>query len=230
MILEVIATSVLDAKLAQEYGVNRIELISGIMEGGVTPSYGLIEQVVRAVDIPVNVMLRPHANSFCYDLDDLEVMVRDIRMIRELGAAGTVMGMLNLDKQIDIPALEMLLSEAGNMAVTFHRAFDELEDQQAALQTLAKYPAVHRVLTSGGKSNVLHAKQEIAELVKTSGDLPIEILAGSGLSVEKLDDFIRQTAVHEVHMGTGVRVNNQALQPVDPKKLQAAVSILSHFK
>jgi copper homeostasis protein len=230
MILEVIATSVMDAKLAQEYGANRIELISGIMEGGVTPSYGLIEQVLRAVNIPVHVMLRPHANSFCYHSDDLAVMDRDLRMIRELGATGVVMGMLKLDKQLDLAALERLLSEAGNLAVTFHRAFDELEDQVAGLYQLANYPSIRKVLTSGGKPNVLDAKQEITKLVKASKGLPLEIIAGSGLSVEKLDDFIKQTGVKEVHMGTGVRMNNRALEPIDPKKLQAAAAIISHYK
>jgi len=230
MILEVIATSVMDAKQAQEHGVDRIELISGIMEGGVTPSYGLIEQVLRAVDIPVNVMLRPHANSYCYSPDDFEVMIRDIRIIRELGASGIVMGMLNSDRQIDFSALERLLSEAGDMAVTFHRAFDELEDLQAGLQRLAAYPSIHRILTSGGKPSVLDAKPEIAELVKTSTSLPIEIIAGSGLRVEKMDEFIKQTGVKEVHMGTGVRINQHALQPIDQNKLQAAVAILSHYK
>ena len=229
MILEVITTSVRDAKLAQEYGANRIELISGITEGGVTPSYGLIEQIVHAVSIPVHVMVRPHANSFCYDKDDLTVMSRDIRQIRELGANGIVMGLLKQDKQIDISALETLLGEAGHLSVTFHRAFDELEDQMAGLKKLAEYPSVRRILTSGGKANVLDAELEIADLVKASTELSLNILAGSGLSVDRLDDFIRRTGVQEVHMGTGVRVNHRALEPIDRQKLQAAATIISRY-
>ncbi|QJD87744.1 copper homeostasis protein CutC [Cohnella herbarum] len=229
MILEVIATSVRDARLAQENGANRIELISGIVEGGVTPSYGLVKEVVKAVDIPVNVMLRPHANSFVYDADDLAVMRRDVRAIQACGAAGFVMGMLTLDNRIDERALEMLLSETGTLPVTFHRAFDELEDRHAALQLLSRYPTIRRVLTSGGKPSVLDAKPEIAELVKLCEGQSIEILAGSGLNVESLDEFIKQTKVAEVHMGTGVRVNGRALEPIDPNKLQAAAAITSRY-
>ncbi len=230
MILEVIATSVLDAKLAQEHGADRIELISGIVEGGVTPSIGLIEQVVKAVDIPVNVMLRPHANGFRYDGDDLGVMARDAGIIRESGAAGIVMGMLDERGEIDMSALEMLLNETGKLAVTFHRAFDELQDRRSALERLSRYPAIRKILTSGGKPSVLDAKEEIAELTKLSEGRSLAILAGSGLGVETLDEFIRQTQVREVHMGTGVRRNGRALEPIDPDKLRAAADIVARYK
>lgn len=230
MILEVIATSVLDAKLAQEHGADRIELISGIVEGGVTPSIGLIEQVVKAVDIPVNVMLRPHANGFRYDGDDLGVMARDAGIIRESGAAGIVMGMLDERGEIDTSALEMLLNETGKLAVTFHRAFDELQDRRSALERLSRYPAIRKILTSGGKPSVLDAKEEIAELAKLSEGRSLAILAGSGLGVETLDEFIRQTQVREVHMGTGVRRNGRALEPIDPDKLRTAADIVARYK
>jgi len=231
MILEVIATSVLDAKLAREHGADRIELISGIAEGGVTPSAGLIEQVVKAVDIPVNVMLRPHANSFHYDEDDLAVMLRDVRVIRESGAAGIVMGMLNRrNEKIDTEALELLLGETGKLAVTFHRAFDELEDRRAALQLLSGYPAIRKILTSGGKPSALDAKEEIAELVELSAGKTVDIVAGSGLQLAKLDEFIRHTKVKEVHMGTGVRIDGRALEPIDPVKLRAAAEIVKRYK
>ncbi|RED87870.1 copper homeostasis protein CutC [Cohnella phaseoli] len=230
MILEVIATSVLDAKLAQEHGADRIELISGIVEGGVTPSIGLIEQVVKAVDIPVNVMLRPHANGFRYDGDDLGVMARDAGIIRESGAAGIVMGMLDERGEIDTSALEMLLNETGKLAVTFHRAFDELQDRRSALELLSRYPAIRKILTSGGKPSVLDAKEEIAELAKLSEGRSLAILAGSGLGVETLDEFIRKTQVREVHMGTGVRRNGRALEPIDPDKLRTAADIVARYK
>jgi len=230
VILEVIATSVLDAKLAQEHGADRIELISGIVEGGVTPSIGLIEQVVKAVDIPVNVMLRPHANGFRYDEDDLGVMARDAGIIRESGAAGIVMGVLDERGEIDTSALEMLLNETGKLAVTFHRAFDELQDRRSALELLSRYPAIRKILTSGGKPSVLDAKEEIAELAKLSEGRSLALLAGSGLGVETLDEFIRQTQVREVHMGTGVRRNGRALEPIDPDKLRAAADIVARYK
>jgi copper homeostasis protein len=174
-------------------------------------------------------MLRPHANSFRYDADDLAVMRRDVRALRACGAAGFVMGMLQGDNKIDEEALERLLIETGPLPVTFHRAFDELEDRREALLLLSRYPTIRRILTSGGKPSVLDAQPEIAELVKLCDGQPIEILAGSGLNLESLDEFIKHTKVAEVHMGTGVRVNGRALEPIDPNKLRAAAEIINRY-
>ncbi|MHA0857213.1 copper homeostasis protein CutC [Paenibacillus sp. CMAA1364] len=230
MILEVIATSVEDAILAQRHGADRIELISGIMEGGVTPSIGLIEKVLQAIQIPVHVMVRPHANSFCYNESDLAVMTRDMECIRNLGPAGVVLGTLTADKHINTTALEMLIREAGQMKVIFHRAFDELQDQSTALLELARYPEIKGVLTSGGTPSVLNAKEQIKALVQQCENIPIDIMAGSGLNVAVLDGFITHTGVKQVHLGTGVRIDGQALAPIDPDKVEAAAAIIAKYK
>ncbi len=80
-LLEVIATTVADARAAERRGADRIELISAMGEGGLTPSLGLIETVTEAVAIPVNVVVRPHSRSFVYDADDYAVMLRNVRAI-----------------------------------------------------------------------------------------------------------------------------------------------------
>lgn len=221
MLLEVIATNLTDAKIAEESGADRIELITGILEGGLTPSYGLIEKVVNAVAIPVYVMVRPHSHSFCYSRDDLDTMLADIRTIRKIGADGIVTGALTEARTVDRSILEALLAEAGELDVTFHRAFDEAADQRAALQVLLQYPQITRILTSGGKKSALDAVGEIRELVRLTEHTHLTILAGSGLKIGSLQAFAEQTGVKEVHFGTGVRSNEQALQLLDPEKIEA---------
>ncbi|KMZ12861.1 Molybdopterin-binding protein [Candidatus Burkholderia humilis] len=76
-LLEVIATTVADARAAEDGGANRLKLITAMGEGALTPSMGLIESVVDAVTIPVNVIVRPHSRSFVYDADDYAVMLRE---------------------------------------------------------------------------------------------------------------------------------------------------------
>ena len=93
VLLEVIATTVADARLAARAGADRLELITAMGEGGLTPSLGLIEAVVAAVDIPVNVIVRPHSRSFVYDADDYAVMLRDVRAVAAAAAHGVVIGM-----------------------------------------------------------------------------------------------------------------------------------------
>lgn len=92
MKLEVIATTLTDALLAAQGGADRIELVTGILEGGLTPGPGLIREVVRRVSIPVHVMVRPHSQSFVYDEYDLQTMKEDIAFIKASGAAGIVVG------------------------------------------------------------------------------------------------------------------------------------------
>lgn len=220
MIVEVIATSVEDAKRAEQGGADRLELITGILEGGLTPSWGLAEAVVKAVSIPVNVMIRPHSQSFCYNQDDLRVMREDVRVIREIGAAGIVIGMLTEEGTIDQRGLEMLLSEADGLDVTFHRAFDEAADQFAALQVLLGYPQVRHLLTSGGQKNAVDGAERIASLVERTKHTQLSILAGSGLTLDNIGGLIAKTGVKEVHVGTGVRTGGQALQYVDVQKVR----------
>ena len=226
MILEVIATSIKDAIVAAENGADRIELVSGIAEGGLTPSYGLIKGVVNTIDIPVNVMIRPHSLSFCYNKEDLTTMIEDIKVVRKLGAKGIVLGSLKRDSTIDTTALSQLLSVAGELDVTFHRAFDEVNDQEEALTTLFGFPQVNRILTSGGRQNVLDATNQINKLVGLTSNKSCNIIAGSGLTIDNLKEFIDKTTVKEIHFGSGVRFNGHALEPIDSDRVRSVINMI----
>ncbi|MGG1663312.1 copper homeostasis protein CutC [Brevibacillus sp. NRS-1366] len=229
MIVEVIATSVEDAKRAERGGADRLELISGILEGGLTPSWGLIEAVVKSVRIPVNVMVRPHSQSFCYTEDDLLVMREDVRVIRELGAAGIVVGMLTQEKDIDLKGLELVLSEVDELDVTFHRAFDEVNNQMEAARTLLHYPQIRRILTSGGQKSATQGMERITQLRQLTDKTQLNILAGSGLSLANIIDFLLKTGVREIHFGTGVREDGHALRYVDQEKVVTLKGICERF-
>jgi copper homeostasis protein len=226
MILEVISTCVQDAVTAVDNGADRIELVSSITEGGLTPSLEMIGQVVRTVNIPVHVMVRPHSRSFLYDCFDVDTMAKEIKAISSIGAAGIVCGALTADGRIDERTLETLLSFAGVMNVTFHRAFDELEDQIAGLRVLKHYPQITRVLTSGGIKPAVEAVPEIRRLVEETDGGSLTILAGHGLTVEGIKSFIEQTKVSEVHFGSAVRRNRSGLEPIDCLRLRTLANIL----
>ena len=59
MEVEVCAHTIASALTAQQAGVQRIELCSAIGVGGVTPSFGVMEQVRRLLRIPIHVLIRP---------------------------------------------------------------------------------------------------------------------------------------------------------------------------
>jgi copper homeostasis protein len=226
MILEVIATCMEDALRAEENGANRLELITAITEGGLTPGIGLIEQVTKSVKIPVHVMVRPHSRSFVYNLHDLETMKAEIKAISSTNAAGIVVGALTEEGHIDERALESMLVWTGRLNVTFHRAFDELEDQIAGLRTLTRYPQISRVLTSGGLQPAPEAVPAIRRLVEDSYGSSLRILAGNGLTPEIIKPCIEQTGVTEVHFGSAVRAGRSGLAPSDPIQLRAVADAI----
>lgn len=232
VLLEVIATTVADARIAAQEGADRIELVTAMGEGGLTPSVGLIEAVVAAVSIPaagvpVNVIVRPHSRSFVYDADDYAVMLRDVRAVKEAGANGIVIGMLNANGEIDRDGLSRAIDAADGMAVTFHRAFDETRDLRAALDVLLGFDAVTNVLTSGGKASVLNAQPTIQELVKQAAGSHCTVLAGAGLTVDAIAGFVSATQVEAVHFGSGVRVGGNGLAPVDAEKVAQVKALLN---
>jgi copper homeostasis protein len=229
MLLEVIATTAEEALTAEAAGADRIELITAMQEGGLTPSLGIIEETIDSVRIPVHVMVRPHSRSFVMSGQDLRTMVRDIRRIRRTGARALVLGVLNSDGTVQEEALQQLLEAAEGMAVTFHRAFDEVRDQEEALYTLAQYAQIRTILTSGGKLSALEAVHQIERLVKISEGTHIRILAGSGLTLERLESFIRSTGVQEVHFGSAVRTMGKVMNPVSPERVRQAKEILNLF-
>ena len=148
VLLEVCVGSVWDAVRAAENGADRLELCSGLELGGLTPSAGMIAEVVRSVEIPVVVMLRPRAGGFCYAEADFRAMLHDAEQALEAGASGLVFGVLRGNGQIDQERCGRLVEAAGDRQRVFHRAFDVVPDPLAALEQLIEL-GVTRVLTSG---------------------------------------------------------------------------------
>jgi copper homeostasis protein len=225
MLIEFIAVTVEDAKLIERSGADRIELVSGLTEGGITPSYGLIEKVVNSVSIPVNVMVRPHGQSFCYTEDDIAIMKNDIRVIRNLGANGVVLGMLDGEGNIDFDQLEELLTEVGTMEVTFHRAIDSSNNIVENAEKLNQYKEIKTILTSGGHGDWqtrLDTLRKMKEICKET-----EILIGSGLSKDNISEVHTQVGTNCYHFGTAVRIDHSILKSVS---LEKAVEIVHTLK
>ena len=200
--LEIIASTVEEAVAAEQAGADRIELVSALSEGGLTPSYGLIRQVVSTVEIPVHVLVRPHSKSFVYSKSDEEAIITDIDLIRELGAAGIVVGSLTADGRVDEGFLGRIIKHKGELSLTFHRAIDSSRDILEAAEVLADFPEVDRILTSGGQATALEGKETIARLIEDHPDLII--LPGSGITLENAEALLEATKASELHVGSAV--------------------------
>ena len=198
MLVEACVDAVDAALEAQRGGAGRIELCGELLQGGVTPSAGLIGAVWERAEVPVFVLIRPRPGDFLYDDDELDVMLRDIEMARSLDVDGIVLGALTPDGDIDIGTVHALIEAAGDMEVTFHRAFDFVRDQEVALEALIEL-GVDRVLTSGGAATALEGAPVLARLVmQARGE--ITILAGGSITASNVAEVVRQSRVREVHV------------------------------
>ncbi|MCB2307453.1 copper homeostasis protein CutC [Clostridium estertheticum] len=226
--IEIIAATIEDVKRIEESGADRIELISALSEGGLTPSYALIKRAVQSVKIPVNVMIRPHGKSFIYTDDEIELMVEDIIIAKELNVNGVVFGVLNRKNEICVPSLEKLLKACDGIDVTFHRAIDELLDPVKGIEVLANYDQIKNVLTSGGKGDILKNIPVIKNMVEKSKH--INVIVGGGLNIENIKDIIKKTKAPAYHFGTAVRNDKSVFGEINIDSLKILVNTISKQK
>ena len=178
-------------------GAERIELCEDLPCGGVTPSRSNIESALKAVNIPVNVLVRARGGDFVYNADEIETMVKSVRMCRELGANGVVVGALRMDGSVDMATVRKLMAEAEGLHVTFHRAFDECADPFKALEDIITL-GCDRLLTAGHASNVNDGETMLKDLNdRASGR--IIILAGSGVRPTNIALLEKATGISEFH-------------------------------
>lgn len=196
-IFEVCSNSLRSSLAAQCGGADRVELCSSIPEGGTTPSYGEIACNRRALDIKLNVIIRPRGGDFLYSEDEICVMEEDIRMCSQLGVDGVVFGVLTPEGEVDAAVNSRLILAAEGMTKTFHRAFDMCSDMSGALEDIISL-GFDTVLTSGGDNTAEQGAERIAQLVKQAGDR-ITIMAGCGVNMYNISYIKRVTGAKAYH-------------------------------
>jgi copper homeostasis protein len=199
LVVEVCVDSLESALAAEGGGAQRVELCSGLMEGGVTPSAGLIATTRQKTSIGLHVIIRPRAGDFYYTPDEFSVMQRDVLMAKQLGADGVVFGILDLDGNVDVPKTRQLVELARPLKTTYHRAFDMSADPRRSLEQVVETGA-DRILTSGGEQTAVEGAETLRSLIKLANGRVI-IMACGGIDAENVGAVIEKTGVREVHVG-----------------------------
>jgi len=182
---------------ASEGGGHRIELCTGLVEGGTTPSPGTLGLVLERVGLDVVVLVRPRGGDFLYSQSEVDTILRDVEAVRKAGAFGIATGALTRDGSVDEGAMRRIREAAGPLSVTFHRAFDMTRDPWEALDALV-HLGVDRVLTSGHARSAPEGRERIREAVERAGGR-ISIMPGGGLREGNVREVVRYTGVTEVH-------------------------------
>ena len=152
-------------------------------------------------------------SDFCYTDDEIKIMLRDISWCKQLGAKGIVTGALTPNCELDRERVPVLIEAIGDLDWTFHRAFDVIQNPFEELAQLKSY-GCRRILTSGGKQNVMEGKDMIAQLVKEYPN-EISVMLGGGVSEENIAGLIRATGVREIHFSASVATNAYDNFPVN---------------
>jgi copper homeostasis protein len=196
-VLEVCVDSVEGVRQALAGGADRLELCGALNAGGITPPLSLIRWACQEASGRVMVMIRPCPGGFVASGEGLKCMRQDIETARSAGARGVVFGALREDRTLDVESTQALCRAAQGLDVTFHRAFDLIDDQPAALETLIQL-GIPRVLTSGGQQNAYDGRVHLSRLVAQAARR-ITILVGGGVRPDNLVTILKQTGAMEFH-------------------------------
>jgi copper homeostasis protein len=231
MIFEVCTDSIEGVLTAERLGANRVELCSALSVGGLTPNIGLIKQCVSISSIEIHVMIRHREGSFNYSKVDVEIMKSDIIASKEVGAKGVVFGILTEENEVSNLNKELVsLSKSLGLEVTFHRAFDFVQDYKKAISTIIEY-GFGRLLTSGLKRKAEEGLEVISFLQKNYGN-SIQIMAGSGINALNALK-IAKSGINNIHFtarktgGISTGLSMGEVMVVDEEKIK---SIITQFK
>lgn len=227
--LEIACNSFTSCLHAAQGGAQRIELFENLHEGGCTPSYGMIKQVKEKIKLPVYVMIRARGGNFVYSNDELEIMIHDVMICRELGVNGIVFGALHEDGRVNEAACERIMKAWKYGPATFHRAIDTSDNLITAAETIIEL-GFERILTSGGQSTAWEGMETIAAMQNKYGHR-IEIQAGSGITNENVSAIIANTGVRSVHATCKMNVveiasnKSLGLNPIQVTSLEKVLAL-----
>lgn len=199
--LEVCVESVEHARAAERGGADRIELCADLSSGGITPSFGFMQTVRRHVPIPIHVLIRPRDRDFCYSNYEFEVMRDDILAAKQSGMNGVVLGILHRNGRVDIARTRTLVDLADPLPVTFHRAFDESANAEAAIEEIIQTGA-SRILTSAGETLATDGLAALTRFVQAARNR-IVIMPCGGINDENVLRVVQETSASEIHTSLG---------------------------
>jgi copper homeostasis protein len=208
VLVEACVDTARSARRAVAGGARRLELCANLVEGGTTPSAGLMSVVREEILTPIHVLVRPRGGDFLYETDEIATMLADIAEAKRIGMAGVVIGALTPEGRIDEQVTGVLVDAARPMAVTFHRAFDLALGPIDAMETLTRL-GIERVLTSGLAATAVEGIPIIREMVGWSAGR-VTVMAGGGVDETNALRIVRETGVQEIHL-RGSRTEESAM-------------------
>ena len=157
--------------------------------------------------MPIFPIIRPRGGDFLYSHNEFECIKADLKLCKDLGYPGAVVGLLKEDGSIDVTRTKILVDLAAPMEITFHRAFDRCNDPINGLEDIIQ-TGCKRVLTSGQVPNVVDALPLI-KMLNEKAEGRIIILPGSGVRSNNCKQIVQETGVFEIHSSARKTIPSQ---------------------
>jgi len=221
--LEIACFNATSAIAAAQAGADRIELCADYAAGGVTPSLSTLQDVRKKVKIPINVMIRPRGGDFNYSDDEFELMKKEIEMLKPF-ASGFVFGILMVNRYVDPTRNRDLVEIAAPLPCTFHRAIDETDDLEEAVEAVENC-GFKSILTSGGYKTAAEGATAL-HLLHFFRPNTVSLIVGGGVRSTNVEDLKRRTTLEWFHSAAITTPG----EDVDAEEVRKMKDILSKLK
>jgi copper homeostasis protein len=215
--LEIIASTLEDALAAVEGGADSLELCIALEQDGLTPPLATVKAIRDAVDIPLNVLLRPHAKSFVYTEAEIEAMFEELQSLKAIGIHTIVFGAQTSEGKINIPLVESFAKAAP---LTLHRAIDTCTNPEEALDSLKT--VLRRLLSSGTANSAWEGRFQLKAWHEAYGN-SFTLAIASKVNLETIAALVKEIGAPEYHVGNAARSNGK----VDIEKVRALKTALN---
>lgn len=211
-LLEVIALDAADAVAAEQGGADRLELVTGMDQDGLTPTAETVAAIRAATALSLRVMLRAGPGFLTNDAEVADLCAA-ARELAAAGADGFVLGFLGADGDLDLAAMRAV-SSAVDLPWTCHRAIDHARDRDSAWRQLRDLPGLDTVLTAGSRDGIESGRPALERHAADPSDAAL-ILAGGGLRPEHVP-VLAAAGITQFHVGSPARRDRSWSETVDP--------------
>lgn len=207
--LEVCVDSVESAEIATGAGAERLELCQALIIGGLTPTITTFRAIRRRCEIPIRILIRPRFGDFLYSESEFEVIKEEVKLFKEEGADGVVIGILKENGSLDFERMEELISLTGDMGLTLHRAFDVCKNPFKTLEEAIQL-GIDTILTSGQESSAIKGVSLLKNLYEKAEN-KLHLMAGSGVTASVIPEIHEKTGIEHYHLSAKKILESQMI-------------------
>jgi copper homeostasis protein len=162
--LEICVDDLRGLQIANDAGVDRIELCSALDQGVLTPTPDMIAQA-RQADVPIYAIICPRNGDCAYDVREIDDMVAAIQTMKSAGFAGVVFAALTSQHTLDLNAMQRLCHAARGMDITLYRAVDGSANPVDCVE-IANNLGIGRILTSGSAATAPKGVETLRKMMR----------------------------------------------------------------